>query len=587
MSQLSDATSQTGAGVLSISGGEAIARMIHAFDGGPSFGMGGFQLLPFYDAARRMGMPHYLVNDERAAVFAADAYAKVSGRVGLADATLGPGATNLVTGLMEALNAGTPLVVLVGDTHREHAWKNMTQECRQIDILRPVCKELIRIESVRRIPELMRRAFAVATTGRPGPVVLDVPEDIAHAVHDFVAADFVGDPIFQGIPALRCRPDPQGLAAAAQLLAAATAPLILAGGGVHLSGAAQSLTDFARSFNIPVAHTLTGKGAIPCTDALSAGLFGRYDRIANQLIEEADVLLVVGCKLGEIATKRYVVPAPGKRLIHLDCLAEEFDRSLPASVRLWGDARLGIEDLGAALGPRQQDLRARWAGRPADVAARMADWRRKVAPRLNSNESPIDMARLLTEINAALPANGYLVADGGFAAHWGGLLFDSQRAGRAFVPDRGSASIGYGLPGAIGATLAARGAPVFALTGDGGFNMMLGELETARRLKLKFAVIVVNNAASGYVKALQHLMYGAGAYHASDLAETNYAAVAEAMGCRGIRVEAPDALAAAFQRALASAGPTVIDVVVTRDPAKMLPGVDSRTVTIKPGDRIA
>lgn len=587
MNQSSDVAGQTGTGVLCISGGEAIARMIQVFGGGPSFGMGGFQLLPFYDAARRMGMPHYLVNDERTAVFAADAYAKVSGRVGLADATLGPGATNLVTGLMEALNAGTPLVVLVGDTHREHSWKNMTQECRQIDILRPVCKELIRIESVRRIPELMRRAFAVATTGRPGPVLLDIPEDVAHAVHDFDAADFVGDPVFQRIPALRCRPDALGLADAAELLTAAHAPLILAGGGVHLSGAAQSLTDFARSFNIPVAHTLSGKGAIPCTDALSAGLFGRYDRIANQLIDEADVLLVVGCKLGEIATKRYTVPAPGKRLIHLDCLAEEFDRSMPASVRLWGDARLGIEDLGAALAPRQQDLRARWAGRPADVAARMADWRRKVAPRLNSNESPIDMARLLTEINAALPANGYLVADGGFAAHWGGLLFDSQRPGRAFVPDRGSASIGYGLPGAIGATLAARGAPVFALTGDGGFNMMLGELETARRLKLKFAVIVVNNAASGYVKALQHLMYGAGAYHASDLAETNYAAVAEAMGCRGIRVEAPDALAAAFQRALASAGPTVIDVVVTRDPAKMLPGVDSRTVTIKPGDRIA
>lgn len=131
---------------LSMSGGEAIARMIQAFDGGVMFGMGGFQLLPFYDAARRMGLPHYLINDERAGIFAADAYAKVSGRVGLVDATLGPGATNLVTGLMEAFNAGSPLVVLVGNTHREHSWKNMTQECRQMDVLRPVCKELIRIE---------------------------------------------------------------------------------------------------------------------------------------------------------------------------------------------------------------------------------------------------------------------------------------------------------------------------------------------------------------------------------------------------------------------------------------------------------
>ena len=150
-----------------MTGGEALARMIAAHKGGPMFGMGGFQLLPFYDAARRLGLSHHLINDERAGVFAADAYAKVSGRVGLADATLGPGATNLVTGLVEALNAGTPMVVLVGDLHRLHSWKNMTQESRQTEILRPAAKELIRIERVERIPELMRRAFAVATSGRP------------------------------------------------------------------------------------------------------------------------------------------------------------------------------------------------------------------------------------------------------------------------------------------------------------------------------------------------------------------------------------------------------------------------------------
>ena len=190
-----------------MTGGEALARMIQAFEGGPMFGMGGFQLLPFYDAARRLGLSHHLINDERAGVFAADAYAKVSGRVGLVDATLGPGATNLVTGLVEALNAGTPLVALVGDTHRQHSWKNMTQESRQTDILRPACKELIRIEVVQRIPELMRRAFAVATTGRPGPVVVDVPEDVCHATHPFDEADFAANHAHRGAPALRCRPD--------------------------------------------------------------------------------------------------------------------------------------------------------------------------------------------------------------------------------------------------------------------------------------------------------------------------------------------------------------------------------------------
>ncbi len=153
-----------------------------------------------------------------------------------------------------------------------------------------------------------------------------------------------------------------------------------------------------------------------------------------------------------------------------------------------------------------------------------------------------------------MPADGILVADGGFAAHWAGLLYDTKQAGRGFVPDRGFASIGYGLPGAIGAALAAKGRPVVSLTGDGGFNMSLGDLETARRMGLSFAIVVFNNAASGYVKALQHLMYGAGAYQSSDLAETNYAKVAEAMGCVGIRVEDPDDLAGAFSKGLAAAG---------------------------------
>ncbi|TCT03888.1 thiamine pyrophosphate-binding protein [Aquabacter spiritensis] len=588
MTQHVELQAASGPEVLSITGGEAIARMFIAFGGGVCFGMGGFQLLPFYDAARRLGLRHVLINDERAGIFAADAYAKVSGRVGLCDATLGPGATNLVTGLMEALNAGTPMVVLAGDTHRAHSWKNMTQECRQVDLLRPVCKELIRVEMVSRIPELVRRAFTVATSGRPGPVVIDIPEDISHAVYPFPVSAFEVDPIFARIPALRTRPDGESVAKAADLIAAAKAPVILAGGGVHISGAAETLTAFARALNIPVAHTLSGKGAIPCADALNAGLFGRYDRIANPLIEEADLLIVVGCKLGEIATKRYTIPSPGKTLIHLDCVAEEFDRTVPAAVKLWGDAKLGLADLGAALAPQAGGLAARWADRPADISARMAAWREKVGERLNSTETPVDIARLLTEINAILPENGYLIADGGFAAHWGGLLFNSPRAGRAFVPDRGSASIGYGLPGAMGAALAMPEAPVFALTGDGGFNMMLGELETARRLKLDFTVIVINNAASGYVKALQHLMYGQGAYQSSDLSEIDYAAVANAMGCRGIRVERPEDLAGALGASLERCGgPTVLDVVVTRDPSKMLPGVDSRTVQIKPGDRIA
>lgn len=570
-----------------MTGGEALVRMIQAFKGGPMFGMGGFQLLPFYDAARRLELTHHLINDERAAVFIADAYAKITGRVGLADATLGPGATNLVTGLVEALNAGTPMVVLVGDAHRDHAWKNMTQESRQTEILRPACKELIRVEAIHRIPELMRRAFRVATSGRPGPVVVDVPEDVCHATFGFADEAFSADPACEAAPALRSVPDFASLQRAAAEIAQAKRPLVLAGGGVHLSGAAEVLTRLAAWLNLPVAHTMTGKGAIPCTHKLSAGLFGRYDRIANALIAESDLLIVLGCKLGEIATKRFTVPQAGKRIIHVDIVAEEFGRTAEPSLCLWGDVRETLHALTAIMAPHMPAIAARQADYAAEVAAKMAAWREGVMPRLTSEETPVNMARLMHELNRLMPEDAILVADGGFAAHWGGLLYDTKIAGRGFVPDRGFASIGYGLPGAMGAALAAPGRKVVSLTGDGGLNMMLGELETARRLGLSFTLVVVNNAASGYVKALQHLMYGAGSYHASDLAETDYARVAGAMGVRGIRVERPGDLAAALRTGLESEGPTVIDLVVTRDPAKMLPAVDNRAVQVKKGDRVA
>jgi acetolactate synthase-1/2/3 large subunit len=552
------------------------------------FGMGGFQLLAFYDAARRLGIGHHLINDERCGVFAADAYAKVCGRVGLVDATLGPGATNLVTGLIEALNAGSPLVAFVGDSHRAHSWKNMTQEARQTEILRPACKELLRVEHASRIPELIARAFLIATSGRPGPVVVAVPEDICHGTIALEEADYRVDARYESAPAVRCRPAATDVERAAALLARAARPLLLCGGGVHISGAAAEVGELARANAIPVAHTMTGKGAIGCVDPLNAGLFGRYDRIANKLIAEADVLLVAGCKLGEIATKRFTIPPPGKTLIHLDLVAEEFGRTYRPTVALWGDVREGIADLAAALQPDAARLRGVRAEYAREVARRMAEWKAGAMPRLTSNEAPINVARLLHELNTVMPEDGILVADGGFAAHWAGLLYDTKRPGRGFVPDRGFASIGYGLPGAIGATLAGNGRPVIALTGDGGLNMSLGELETARRMGLSFALVVFNNAASGYVKALQHIMYGPGAYQSCELAETNYADLARSLGCIGLRIERPEQLRPALEQGLAKAGaPVVLDVVVTRDAQHMLPAIDNRAVQARKGDRLA
>jgi acetolactate synthase-1/2/3 large subunit len=569
-----------------MSGGQALAEMLKLHEVGPMFGMGGFQLLPFYEACRALGLKHYLINDERSGAFASDAYAKATNRPGVADATLGPGATNLVTGIVESLNAGMPMVLIVGDANREHAWKNMTQETRQLDVLRPIVKEVIRCEVIQRIPEHVRRAFAVATSGRPGPVIIDVPEDIAHGQYDFDASDFWVDPGTLKAQARRFAPDPADLGKAIDMLAKAERPLLMVGGGIHISEGYDALLKLAESQGIPVAHTMSGKGGIPCTHALSAGLFGRYDRIANGLIAKSDCLLVVGCKLGEIATKRFQLIPPGKPLIHVEIDPTEIGRTTRTDVGLAGDAKLTLEALAQALedGGRRAAARAAYC---AEVPQLMAEWRQGAADRLQSTETPINVGRLMNELNLNMPADAVLVADGGFAGHWGGLMFDTKQAGRTFMPDRGFASIGYGVPGGIGAQLGVGPKRrVVSLTGDGGFNMSMGDLETARRVGANFVTIIFNNAASGYVKALQHAVFGEGNYQSSDLVEMDYSQIAKGFGCHGIRVTDPEKLEGALREGLENTDtPTVLDVVVTRDPAKMLPAADSRTLKVEKGDR--
>ena len=569
---------------LLMNGGRALAKMIGLSSPAPCFGMGGFQLLPFYEGMRVEGLKHFLINDERTGAFAADAYARVSGKPGLCDATLGPGATNLVTALVESLNAGVPLIAIIGDSHRAHSWKNMTQECRQIGILRPAVKEILRIEMIERIPEFVRRAYAVATSGRPGPVVIDIPEDITHAEYEFNLADFYIDSETTRIPARRMRPGIEELARAAAMIAAAQRPILLVGGGLHLSDASAALVRFAEQQEIPVAHTMSGKGAIACNHRLSAGIFGRYDRVANGLIAQSDCVIVVGCKLGEVATKRYTLFKPGTPIIQIDSVAEEIGRTTRVALGLWGDARETLAALGEALPAGAGAAKAGRTAMVQEMHQRLDAWQEQARERYDSTEVPINMGRLVGELRKALPADGILIADGGFAAHWTGLLFDTHSAGRTYLADRGLASIGYGLPGCLGAQLAAPNKVVVGVTGDGGLNMTMGDLETARRVGANFVLVVVNNAASGYVKALQHSMYGK--YQSSDLIEMNYAKIAEAMGCRGIRVEDPALLADAYCTAFQNRDrPTVIDVVVTRDPAKMLPAADSRSLKVEKGDR--
>ena len=299
-----------------MTGGEALARVLQAHGVGPIFGMGGFQLLPFYDAVRRLGMAHSLISDERNGAFAADAYARMTGRVGVCDATLGPGATNLVTGLVESLNGGTPVVAIVGDTHRAHSWKNMTQEARQLDILRPAVKEVLRVERIERSAgagetrvhagdqwtRRTRSSWMCLKISRTTPTASKLRN--SKSIRSYEA-----------IPALRCRADAASIDRAADASGRRQNDRSFWPAAACISRMRPKPSRPSPSKRgVPVAHTLSGKGAIACTHPLSAGIFGRYSRIANDLIETADCLLVIGCKLGEIATKRYTVPPAGKTL---------------------------------------------------------------------------------------------------------------------------------------------------------------------------------------------------------------------------------------------------------------------------------
>jgi acetolactate synthase-1/2/3 large subunit len=483
-----------------------------------------------------------------------------------------------VSGAAESFGASVPLLLLTAEVNSGIRGRAATQESDQFGMLRPTTKMSIPLDRIERIPELVRRAVNVATSGRPGPVNLDVPEEVFHGTHDFAESDLWADPDACVVGSRPMRPAARAVDRAAELIRDAKRPMLLVGGGVHFSGAYAAIRSFLDLTGIPIATTISGKGAIEEDDPLSAGVFGRFSRFANELIAESDLLIVVGCKLGEIATSRWSVIPPSARIIHVDIDPEELGKVYRADVGIWADAGAALEDLTAALEENRAHFASIRAATVADLTSRRTEWLAVADAKYRSNEQPIHMARVLAEVRSALPPRSIVVADGGFAAHWSALLFDVTATGRSYIANRGHAAIGYGLPGALGAKLAAPDYPVVALCGDNGFAMAVAELETAKRAGAPLVVVVVNNATLGYVKALQHGMYR-DRFISVDFLDVDYAAVARGFGCEGRVIEDPAHLAPALRDALSSGVPFVLDVRITTDPSAMLPGVDARAAT--------
>lgn len=568
-----------------LTGGEAVVRMFALHGVEFAFGMAGFQPLPYYDAlARQAQIRHVLIRDERHGAFMADGYGRIKNRPAVADATLGPGATNLISGLAESFGASIPLIALAGEVNSMIGGRAATQESDQFGMIKPTAKMSIAVDRIERVPELFRRAFTVANSGRPGPVHLNVREDVMHGRHQFSDNDLYATPEAMEAGGRRVRPDAAVVERAAAALRRARRPVMLVGGGIHLSRACAECQALADLTGIPVATTMSGKGAIVETHPLSVGVFGRYSRFANDLIKQADVLLVVGCKLGEISTSRWSLLPAGATIIQIDVDPTELGKVYRTDLGIWADAKLGLADLATALEGDRAAMRERAREQAEEVAQRRQKWLEEALPKYHSAEQPIHNARLLYEMRRVLPDDSIVVADGGFAAHWSGLLYDVHALGRTYIANRGHASIGYGLPGALGAKLAAPDKVVVALCGDNGFAMALAELETSRRMRAPVIAIIVDNGTLGYVKALQHNLYQ-DRFISVDFLDVDYGAVARQFGCFGARVTDPDQLAPVLRQAIDSGETAVIDVMVTTNPAEMLPGIDARTAARPAGAR--
>ncbi len=546
-------------------GGDPLVEMLIGYGVPAVFGLAGGQTLPLYDAIRSRAprIRHVPMRDERHAAYAADGYARVSGRVGVCDATVGPGAIKFTSGLAEALNSSIPLVALVSDMPSD--WLAVrhrgggNQLVDQMAVLAPLCKWTGRLPNSRKIPELVQRAFQMATTGRPGPVAIELPEDLFKEKYD--GATPAVDSRFGAAPAFRPSPDPEPVRAALALLESARNPVMIVGGGAQISGAGAEVKAFAERLALPVATTLSGKGIIPETHPLALGVLGALGgtTVARRFVEDADVIFAVGFKFGQNPTYRWTLPKPGARIIHLDIDGAEIGKMLPAEVGMVADARAGLAAmLAAAPAARSLEPLAQ------KIAMLKAEWQGQLAAEA-AETKPIKPQHVAAMIDELAGEDAVLVCDASFASGWGGTFFEARGNRRAIFP-RGMAGLGWGLPAAIGAQVARPQSKVIVLAGDGAMTYSLGELATLAQEGLNVKVIVLNNSAMGWIK-WEQAVFWEGKFQSTDLSRVDFAMAGRGLGCAGVNVTEPADLRDALAQAFASDAPTVVDVRTAVDEA--------------------
>ena len=527
---------------------------------------------------QRTKIDRILTHGEKAAAYMADGYARASGRPGVCLAQT-VGAANLAAGLRDPYLGCSPVIAITGGPYPGTRSRNTFQEIEDFPLFKPVTRFSARVDAVERFPDLLRQAFRMATSGKPGPVHLEIAGhfgEIEDQELEVGTGDVLVEQRYTATPAFRPEPEADAVRAAAAALAAAERPVIVAGGGVRHSGAGPELVALAEALGIPIATSLNGKDTVPAGHPLSVGVVGNYSRrSANRTVGEADLVFFVGSQTSSQVTCLWRVPRAGTPVIQLDSDAGELGRQYPNTVSLLGDARTTLRALLAAADRTSAIRRAGWVARAQGY---VADWRADQAPLLNSDAVPARPERICKELSAHLPDDALLVADTGHSAMWTGGLVDLHNAGRPDGQGQGymrcAGSLGWGLPAALGAKLAQPGRPVVLFTGDGGFWYHLAEVETAVRWNIGAVLIVNNNRSLNQGQQPYETAYG-GTLHGkhADLwkhNDVNFVQLAEAMGATGIRVEQPGDFAPALGRALeltavAGSGPVVIDVVTAVD----------------------
>jgi len=506
-----------------------------------------------------VGIKRVVTHGEKAAAYMADGYARASNKVGVCMAQ-SVGAVNLAAGLQDAYLGLSPVLALTGHKSNLQQSRNAYQELEHSKPFSSVTKFSAEVDSVNDLPGLLRQAFREATTGAPAPVHLDFQGISGNVVEDGEAdLEILLEESFTARPAFRPEPEPEKVRQAAQVLANAQRPVIVAGGGVTSSGAKQEVLELAELLNIPVATSLNAKNTIPDNHPLAVGVVGSYSRwCANRVVYEADLVLYIGSHTGSQVTNEWQVPAIGTPVIQIDIDPSELGRTYSAQVAMQGDAKASTRRLIEASEPVGD--RSAWVTRAQQL---VQEWRDEVAPLANSEAVPIIPQRLCTEISAWLPSDGMLVADTGHAGIWTGSMVDMNEPGQGYI--RCAGSLGWGLAAAMGAKCAIPDRPVVCFSGDGGFWYHIGELETAVRNNIPVVTVVNNNRALSQDKRGDERAYanieGGSPEELWQFSDTDLSKVAESMGAFGIRVTKPGDIQSAIEQAIASGRPAVVDVV--------------------------